>query len=240
MKKYIILLLSLLTMSSCEDDSEIINVDVNKKPIKVTICHYNKGNDTWKTILVNEKQLQRHIDHGDYLGECVLRTYVPDDTFEQYLIDEGYDDVLDDYVVTSNIQGIEGLNLNYLDIQDLTGIEDFIDLIQLSIVGTKVKTLDLTNNPLVDTFYCNDGALEELKLGLKEHLETLHCQNNNLTELDLSGCPIVWRIKCYGNNISCIQEGSVDILANVANVGGIGVGYLEKDDFTILQDDCGY
>jgi hypothetical protein len=30
-------------------------------------------------------------------------TYVPDDNFEQALIDYGYDDVLDDYVLTSNI-----------------------------------------------------------------------------------------------------------------------------------------
>jgi len=29
-------------------------------------------------------------------------TYVPDDNFEQALIDLGYDDVLDDYVLTAN------------------------------------------------------------------------------------------------------------------------------------------
>ena len=30
-------------------------------------------------------------------------TYIPNDVFEQYLINAGYDDVLDDYVLTSNI-----------------------------------------------------------------------------------------------------------------------------------------
>ena len=34
-------------------------------------------------------------------------TYVPDDTFEQYLIDLDNDDVLDDYVLTDNIRNIE-------------------------------------------------------------------------------------------------------------------------------------
>ena len=31
------------------------------------------------------------------------QTYVPDDNFEQTLINQGYDTVLDDYVLTANI-----------------------------------------------------------------------------------------------------------------------------------------
>ena len=37
-------------------------------------------------------------------------TNIPDDNFEQALIDLGYDDVLDDYVYTENISGLENLN----------------------------------------------------------------------------------------------------------------------------------
>ena len=32
-------------------------------------------------------------------GEIIEKTYVPDDNFEQALIDLGYDDELDDYVI---------------------------------------------------------------------------------------------------------------------------------------------
>ena len=39
-------------------------------------------------------------------------TYVPDDNFEQALIDLGYDDVLDDFVVTDSISGVTDLVLN--------------------------------------------------------------------------------------------------------------------------------
>ena len=39
----------------------------------------------------------------------VLMTYVPDDNFEQTLIDLGYDDTLDDYVNTSSISGVKEL-----------------------------------------------------------------------------------------------------------------------------------
>ena len=36
-------------------------------------------------------------------------TYVPDNNFEQALIDLGYDDVLDDSVLTANISGSRSL-----------------------------------------------------------------------------------------------------------------------------------
>ena len=38
-------------------------------------------------------------------------TYVPDDNFEKELIKSGYDDVLDDYVLTDNIKDLSELNL---------------------------------------------------------------------------------------------------------------------------------
>ena len=59
-------------------------------------------------------------------------TYIPDDGFEFKLILLGYDDVMDNYVITDNISSITNLQMNYQGIipsgTDLTGIEDFISL----------------------------------------------------------------------------------------------------------------
>ena len=52
-------------------------------------------------------------------------TYVPDDNFEQAIIDLGYDDVLDDYVLTINISGVTYLDVDNKNISNLTGIEGF-------------------------------------------------------------------------------------------------------------------
>ena len=38
-------------------------------------------------------------------------TYVPDDNFEQALIDAGLDDILDNYVLTSNISNIQSVSI---------------------------------------------------------------------------------------------------------------------------------
>ena len=46
------------------------------------------------------------------------KTYVPDDNFEAALISYGYDDVLDDYVITSNISSLKSLKLNDRQILD--------------------------------------------------------------------------------------------------------------------------
>ena len=40
------------------------------------------------------------------------QTYVPDDNFEQELINLGYDNVLDDYVNTASSQAIDGNKWN--------------------------------------------------------------------------------------------------------------------------------
>ena len=45
-------------------------------------------------------------------------TYVPDDNFEQALIDLGYDDTLDDYVLTANISGVTTLYVGSKEIAD--------------------------------------------------------------------------------------------------------------------------
>ncbi|MAD12153.1 MAG: Por secretion system protein, partial [Flavobacteriaceae bacterium] len=58
-------------------------------------------------------------------------TYIPDDNFEQVLIDLGLDDIVDDYVYTSSIDTITQLHLLNQNIADLTGIENFFQLIYL-------------------------------------------------------------------------------------------------------------
>ena len=72
------------------------------------------------------------------------KTYVPDDKFEQALIDLGYDTTLDDSVVTANISGVTNLDIRNKDISDLTGIEGFAALIELIVSNNKLPSLDIS------------------------------------------------------------------------------------------------
>ena len=74
-------------------------------------------------------------------------TYVPDDNFEQALIDLGYDSgVLDDYVPTANISGITSLDVRSKSISNLGGIEDFTTLTTLYCSVNQLTSLDVSAN----------------------------------------------------------------------------------------------
>ncbi|THD67752.1 hypothetical protein E7Z59_08855 [Robertkochia marina] len=93
------------------------------------------------------------------------KTFVPDDVFEQFLIEQGYDDILDNYVLTENIENITELNItNQFDtngrtIDDWTGIQDFSSLEKLRIDDDNqygiISTLDALETA---------PALKELRL----------------------------------------------------------------------------
>ena len=61
---------------------------------------YDDNEDYIKITQAKVFQLQGILES---LNECDKLTYIPDNMFEQYLIDNGYDDELDDYVLTDNI-----------------------------------------------------------------------------------------------------------------------------------------
>ena len=92
-------------------------------------------------------------------------TAIPDENFEQALIDLGYDNVIDGQVLTSSISSITNLDVSNKSIQDLTGIEDFTSLINLD---------------------CSDNFLSSLNLGQKQNLKDLECQSNQLTSINIS------------------------------------------------------
>ena len=82
-------------------------------------------------------------------------TVVPDNNFEQALIDLDYDDVLDDHVLTENISGVTSLDVSDKGISDLTGIEDFIALTELLCGNNQLTSLDVSANTALTKMNCN-------------------------------------------------------------------------------------
>ena len=87
-------------------------------------------------------------------------TNVPDDKFEQALIDLGYDDTLDDYVLTANISGVTTLDVSNKEISDLTGIEAFAALTNLVVSNNKLTALDVTTNTALTSLYLYAAGTE--------------------------------------------------------------------------------
>ncbi len=89
-------------------------------------------------------------------------TFVPDDNFEQELINLGVDLIFDDYVETAAIDTITYLYVSGYNIANLTGIEDFVALSELSCANNTLSSLDLSNNSALFEVNCSVNQLISL------------------------------------------------------------------------------
>ena len=92
------------------------------------------------------------------------QTYVPDDNFEQALINLGYDFALDNNVETTAIDTVNSLYINGLGVSDLTGIEDFTALTELFCYSNQLSSLNLSNNTQLVEVSCGSNQLTYIDL----------------------------------------------------------------------------
>jgi len=157
-------------------------------------------------------------------------TYVPDDNFEQELINLGYDNVLDDYVITANIDVIYSLDVNYSYISDLTGIEDFLALTYLVCHGNQLTSLDVSNNLALVDLKCDGNQLTSLDVSNNLALIDLYCHSNQLTSLDVSGATALIDLKCDGNQLT-----SLDLSNNLA-LNNLNCGYNQLTSLDVSNN----
>jgi len=173
------------------------------------------------------------------LCESAGYTYVPDDNFEQALIDLGYDDTLENYVVTDSISGVTELDVRNDSISDLTGIEDFIALTNLLIDGNQLTSLDISSNTALMYLGCSENQLTSLDVSNNTQLFQIICSINQLTSLDVSNNTSLAYLTCHSNQLT-----SIDLSNNTALTAFWGNGNqltsLDLSNNTALTGlDCG-
>lgn len=184
-------------------------------------------------------------------------TFVPDDNFEQALIDLGFDTgPLDDFVPTANINTIVDLNVSLLNINDLTGIEDFTalevlecsennltqldiskntNLFQLFCAFNAIESLDVSNNPNLRILWCNFNKIPSLDVSQNPNLLSLICSNNLLTKLDVSNNPSLKTLLCIGNELSSLNVTSNPELT-IFHCGNNNLSRLDVTQNPLLSD----
>jgi hypothetical protein len=119
-------------------------------------------------------------------------TFVPDDNFEQALIDIGLDTPpLNDSIPTKNIDTVLRLSVSSSSINDLTGIEDFKSLEFLGCSYNSISKLDVSNNYYLKELHCTSAQLTELNVNKNPYLIELQCNSNLLKNLDISSSPLL-------------------------------------------------
>ncbi|MCB0461092.1 MAG: T9SS type A sorting domain-containing protein [Flavobacteriaceae bacterium] len=206
------------------NNTDIVSFDATDNPglLCILVDDVAYSNANWTNI-----DPQTSFSFNNCLSQ--LNTYVPDDVFEQVLIDLGHDSALDDYVLTSNINTVIALNMQNLGINSVVGLEDFEALQFLYVNGNNLSVLDvsentnltllvcssnqltnidLTSNTLLKTLNCNDNMLETLNASLNTQLEALYCSTNQLTSLNVKNGnnTALTNFTANGNpNLVCIE-----------------------------------
>lgn len=251
-----ILLFFLIVFTACDKEEALPDPDgktdrseialkkaVNNK--RVTVYHYDKELGEWHLISISENALPAHLRQGGFLA-----TYIPDDNFEQALIEMGYDTPpLDDYVRTVNICSVQSLDVASRSINDLTGIEDFTGLISLSCQSNQLTSLDVSKNTSLAELLCYRNQLTSLNVSGNEALTRLGCNLNQLTCLDVSSCPGLNSLRCRGNQLTALDLSQNTLLEFLQcndnpSLGCVQVHSLpvafsyEKDEWTSFSLDC--
>jgi len=139
-------------------------------------------------------------------------TAIPDQNFEQALIDLGYDYVIDGQVLSSNINTLLVLDVDGKNITDLTGIEGFTALTSLNCSQNQLTSLDLTQNTALTSLSCSQNQLTSLDVSQNTELEELICYSNQLNCLNIAN-GIYFNLGNTTNNpnLSCIETHDVDL-----------------------------
>ena len=178
-------------------------------------------NATWSTTNWTNKD-----DQTLFSEDCHNFTWVPDDNFEQALIDLGYDDYMDDYVLTANINTVSSLDVSSKGISYLTGIEDFAALTFLDCSDNNLSSLDISDNTALITLNCHTNNLSSLNTSSNSALTYLTCYTNNITSLDISSNPELTYLSCANNNLS-----NLEVTGNTA----LKYLYFDRNSISIID-----
>ncbi len=161
-------------------------------------------------------------DTASYAENCYYnQTFIPDDGFEQAIINLGLDSgVLNDYVPTAAIRSITNLNISGNEISDLTGLQDFVNLVSFNCSNNLLTSIDISNNVLLERLLCSGNQLTSLDVSLNTSLIEIDVSDNRLANIDVSTNTVLGQLNCSSNqltSIDIIQNPNIEVLLCSSN-----------------------
>jgi len=139
--------------------------------------------------------------------------YIPDANFKAYLVGEpSINTNGDTEIQVSEATAFNGMiNVYWMTISDLTGIEAFTALTNLNCGGNQLTYLDVSNNTALDDLRCFSNLLTSLDVSQNTALTALNCEGNQFTSLDVSNNTALTILDCASNQLT-----SLDVSNNTA------------------------
>ncbi|MFN0081143.1 MAG: T9SS type A sorting domain-containing protein [Ferruginibacter sp.] len=136
---------------------------------------------------------------------------IPDPNFKNKLILLGVDTNNDGQIQISEAQAKTSLDVSNSIINDMTGIEAFVNLTELKCHNNQLTSLNVSNNIALLDLHCYNNQLTSLNVSNNIALTTLDCHNNQLTSLNVLNNPDLQWLGCGHNQLI-----SLDLSNNTA------------------------
>lgn len=150
---------------------------------------------------------------------------IPDMNFENELISQGIDT---DGIVNGQISIIDAeaktgtLNLDNKGISNLTGIEAFINIVQLRFDDNNVSSFDISALTGLTQIRCANNSLTAIDVSNNTGLTIMEIQNNLIETIDLSANTALSILRCNNNNLMSLNVSNNMLLSNLrCNVNNI-------------------
>lgn len=158
---------------------------------------------------------------------------IPDNNFEQALIDLGYDtNGLNGNIMQIEAEAVTSLDVNSQNISNLQGIEGFINLSVLKCHTNNLTSLDVSNNTSLVQLNCRTNQLTSLDVSANVALEVLNCYNNQITSLDLRTNIQLRSLLCDDNDLTelSVKNGNNTNVTFFSSLGNYNLHCIEVDD----------
>ena len=133
-------------------------------------------------------------------------TAIPDDKFEQALIDLKIDtNGKNNTILNSDAVAVDSLIIEFRGIANLSGIEAFTSLTYLNCWLNQLTSLDVSSNTDLTELRCNENQLTSLNASKNTALAILDCSANQLTTLNISSNTDLTELRCNSNELTSLN-----------------------------------
>ena len=162
---------------------------------------------------------------------------IPDVNFKAYLVgNTSINTDNDSEISTVEATAFTGtINCSTKSINDLTGIEHFVNLTRLNCDFNKITSLDVSSNLSITRLECDFNRLISLNLGNNTNLTYLDCDGNKLETLNLLNISNLETLECSNNNLTSINLSnntkleSLDIFGNDLSILDVSSNLVIRD-----------
>jgi len=176
-------------------------------------------------------------DTTSFATDCCI-VDIPDTNFEIALLQNtGINVNGDDKISCSEAAAFTGtINVSNQGIDNLTGIEAFVNLTRLYCANNNLTHLDVSNNTALTSLTCSTNALTSLDVSNNTELVYFICHSNTITDLDLSLNTNLMVVSCENNalaNLNMTNGNNTGITVfNAENNPNLTCIYVDNPDYS--------